>query len=366
MCGIFGFTKPQGDLSEGQMRLLRKSFTHVAKEASVRGEDSTGVALVGTSGTNIYKTLMSSKKAIHTKEWAEVLESINGDTTTVIGHTRYATTGTVNVRNAHPFRYKQIVGAHNGVIYNWDIIKGHKDSMEVDSEVIFSRLSKKQYKTALEGLEGYFALSWVDENPHDLYLARDEDGPIQVAYWRKARVLFWASTEDILKSGLDKAGLNLKTWSLKDGKIYQYHTQAFSNKLKFDTQDLDLPKSFSFDRKYSGYTYSGVYGNDLGDFPCIYCGVFTSSDSGACKECDSMYVAECDMCQKEKLLKELKLDREGYNYLCDKCFQLDADQRLFECCYCGDWFDKKDLTGTAFRICHWCNSGLKGVRYGNL
>jgi len=78
-----------------------------------------------------------------------------------------------------------------------------------------------------------------------------------------------------------------------------------------------------------------------------------------------MYVAECDMCLEEKLLKELKLDRDGYNYLCDKCFQAEG-QYIFECCYCGDWFDKKDLTGTAFRVCHWCNDSLKGMKYGNL
>ena len=360
MCGIFGFTKPRGSMSDEQMRLLRKSLTHIAKEASVRGEDSTGLALVGASGTNIYKTLTSSRKAIRTKAWSEILECINDDITTVIGHTRYATTGTVTVRNAHPFKYKHIVGAHNGMIYNWNKIDGYDDSMEVDSEVIFSRLSKKQYKTALEGLSGYFALSWVDENPHDLYLSRDEDGPIQVAYWKKAKVLFWASTKDILKSGLDKSGLNLKSWSLKSDKIYQYHTQAFNNKLTFDTQSLDLQKS------YKKFSFASEYSYSNHNFPCIYCSAYTSSNTGVCKTCSSLYVAECDYCQEEKYLRDLNLDKDDYSYLCDKCIEKETGY-LFECSFCGDWVDKKDIKA---EICRWCDDKRyikgQGAQYGIL
>lgn len=356
MCGIFGFTKPRGELTEDQIRVLRKSFTRIAEESSIRGQDSTGVALVGSSGVKIYKTLMSSDRAIHTKDWLDILNLIDADTTTVIGHTRYATTGTISIRNAHPFKCGQIVGAHNGVIYNWDRIKGHESNMEVDSEVIFRRLSKKKYKKALEGLDGYFALSWVDENPYNLYLSRSKDGPIQAAYWKKPKILFWASTESILEYGLIRAGLNIKSWGLKHNKIYQYHTQTFDKKPKFTTQKLDLSE---FGGKYKPFGFLSAYDDysfEPESYPCIGCGKTTSSKNGACGDCDAKYISECDMCQSEELLKDLFVNDDG-TYLCRKC-HIEINY-MHECSYCGDYFYENELVGTTFKTCFPCNDELR-------
>ena len=57
--------------------------------------------------------------------WADVNQisennNINNDTISIIGHTRAATTGAVTTRNAHPFSYGSIIGAHNGIIDNWE------------------------------------------------------------------------------------------------------------------------------------------------------------------------------------------------------------------------------------------------------
>ena len=133
----------------------------------------------------------------------------------VIGHVRLATHGDINVRNAHPFNIGDVVGAHNGVIYNYNkIARTFNKSVEVDSEVIFASLNRVEKEKAFENLDGDFAVSWAKDSNNILYLAREDSRPIQVAYWKKARVLFWASTKSILDNSLKSAGLKLKTHSL--------------------------------------------------------------------------------------------------------------------------------------------------------
>lgn len=75
----------------------------------------------------------------------------------VAGHTRFATRGKVNRRNAHPFRYGRIIGSHNGIC-------DAPQKFRVDSEYLFSALNKARgdYQKGLENISGYWGLSWFD------------------------------------------------------------------------------------------------------------------------------------------------------------------------------------------------------------
>ncbi len=75
----------------------------------------------------------------------------------VAGHTRFATRGKVNRRNSHPFRYGRIIGSHNGMCEA-------PSKFQVDSEHLFWALNKARgdYQKALEGISGYWGLSWYD------------------------------------------------------------------------------------------------------------------------------------------------------------------------------------------------------------
>ena len=81
----------------------------------------------------------------------------------IAGHTRFATRGKVNRRNSHPFRYGRIIGSHNGMC-------DAPNKFQVDSEYLFWALNKKRgdYNKALDGIGGYWGLSWFDGE--DFYL----------------------------------------------------------------------------------------------------------------------------------------------------------------------------------------------------
>lgn len=78
------------------------------------------------------------------------------------GHTRYATQGAINKRNAHPFRSGHIVGSHNGMV-------NAPAKFEVDSEYLFDKIFTDGYK-GLESIGGYWGLAWYDTKEQHFYL----------------------------------------------------------------------------------------------------------------------------------------------------------------------------------------------------
>lgn len=73
----------------------------------------------------------------------------------ILGHTRFGTRGKNVERNAHPFCYGDVVGAHNGVVDS-------PVTYEVDSQYIFDRLAQcgGDYQSAIGNLSGSWGLWW--------------------------------------------------------------------------------------------------------------------------------------------------------------------------------------------------------------
>lgn len=150
-----------------------------------RGYDSAGVALLQNSQIRIHKKQgkVSNLEA----------ELANKDQTakTGIGHTRWATHGEPNDRNAHPHlsQSERFCLVHNGIIENYESIKqillekGYTFSSDTDSEVLVNfidDIQKHKGCTALEAVrlaltkvEGAYAIVVIDnENPDQLIAAR--------------------------------------------------------------------------------------------------------------------------------------------------------------------------------------------------
>lgn len=175
MCGIVAYI---GD--QDAFPLIIKGL----KRLEYRGYDSTGVS-VHDQGLKVYK------KAGKVADLVAAVEGQQIKGTVGIGHTRWATHGEPNDRNAHPHfsANKSLSIIHNGIIENYDTIKeqllskGYSFVSDTDTEVLITFIEdiKKQnnvdleqaVRSALHAVEGAYAIVILDEeNPDQLIAAR--------------------------------------------------------------------------------------------------------------------------------------------------------------------------------------------------
>ena len=268
MCGIYGMAKQPNQQSKKQLKKAQRVLKEIAIKSEQRGQDSSGLAVVGEVESQIHKSLLKSSKFVNSKEWTNSMKSLPSRHI-YLGHTRFATSGEISIENAHPFKVGRTIGAHNGCLSNMYSLKTKLDKVcEVDSQLIFKAIdSTENIQTAVDYLRGDFALSFVKDTYNILYLCRELNRPLSVAYWKEARILFYASKEEFIEKALLKAGLSsVDVIDLEKNRLYAFDI------LKFDSKQTNVDKSdFEFESqryytfgssvnyKYNHYNY---YYND--------------------------------------------------------------------------------------------------------
>jgi len=169
MCGIFAY-KGNGNAAEIVLNGLKK--------LEYRGYDSWGMAFKQDSKINIIK------RVGRIGDFRENFPKSH----LAIGHTRWATHGSVTEANAHPHlsNNKKIFVIHNGIIENYAelkeslIKKGYKFKSETDTEVIPNLIQENMkssgfedaVKKALKRLEGSFAIAAINNDSENVVAAR--------------------------------------------------------------------------------------------------------------------------------------------------------------------------------------------------
>ncbi|UTH16692.1 glutamine--fructose-6-phosphate transaminase (isomerizing) [Macrococcus epidermidis] len=175
MCGIVGYIGTQ-DAKEILLKGLEK--------LEYRGYDSAGIAVRNGEDVRVYK----EKGRI-----AELRKAVDStfESTTGIGHTRWATHGVPNRENSHPHQSEsgRFTLVHNGVIENYEQLKeeflsGVTFKSDTDTEIIvqlvehFSKQgldTEKAFTEVIKLLHGSYALGLLDsENPDVIYVAKNK------------------------------------------------------------------------------------------------------------------------------------------------------------------------------------------------
>ena len=213
MCGIVGYVGPQqaeNVVVEGLRRL------------EYRGYDSAGVALV--VGGRIASEKRAGKIANLDKALAD---NPLPEATTGIGHTRWATHGAPNDRNAHPHLGQEgrVALVHNGIIENFAVLRaeveaaGHELRSETDTEVAAHLVEAavaagatltEAMQLVCRRLEGAFTLVAVDAQDPDRVVAARRNSPLVVGLGEGENFLasdvaaFIEHTREALELGQDQ------------------------------------------------------------------------------------------------------------------------------------------------------------------
>ena len=176
MCGIVGYS--------GNRKAL-PILLEGLKSLEYRGYDSAGISLKTEKGIQTIKT---KGKII---DLITLITESNIDTSATIGigHTRWATHGMPDTKNAHPHTTEHVALVHNGIIENYREIetflnsKGLKKQTETDTETIallieFYLKEKMDFKDAfieaVKRLKGSFAIASISQTDNYIMIAKHE------------------------------------------------------------------------------------------------------------------------------------------------------------------------------------------------
>jgi len=180
MCGIVGMVNGHPVARDLVAALGRLEY---------RGYDSAGVAVAGP-GFLVHKVTGPAAGL------RPVLDATAPAGRAGIGHTRWATHGRAEARNAHPHEWGGVAVVHNGIIENHDALRaalsarGHVFASDTDSEVIPHLMAEAIAEgqdaldalvAACEALEGAYAIAAVTEAAPGRLLVARRGSPLVVA-----------------------------------------------------------------------------------------------------------------------------------------------------------------------------------------
>jgi glucosamine--fructose-6-phosphate aminotransferase (isomerizing) len=162
-----------------------------------RGYDSSGVALLNNDTLNLYK---KQGKVVELENFTEGKDTKGN---IGIGHTRWATHGAPNDKNAHPHYSgsNKLAIIHNGIIENYASLKaemitrGHVFESETDTEVLIHLIEDIQQKAnvtleeavriALNEVIGAYAIVIISKENPDLLIAAKKSSPLVIGIGEK-------------------------------------------------------------------------------------------------------------------------------------------------------------------------------------
>lgn len=182
MCGIVGV------LGEHEAAPL---LVEALKRLEYRGYDSAGIATVNEGTLDrrraVGKLVNLSDLLVH-----DPLPGKSG-----IGHTRWATHGEPNTKNAHPHQSGPVAVVHNGIIENYKELRAelarHQITPETDTDTETVALLTHHYmkqgmshvdaaRACLARLDGAFALAFLFDGEDDLIVAARKGSPLAIGH----------------------------------------------------------------------------------------------------------------------------------------------------------------------------------------
>lgn len=208
MCGLVGIASTKV-LTEHDQQL----FSTLLIVDTLRGPHSTGMFSVNSKGVHNLKGAMAGYDFVTTRRYTQSTANKQGFSSlgnkVLAGHNRYATVGSINAVNAHPFEHGPITMMHNGTLKSQDPLL-NANMFDTDSECIaynLSQVAPNEVNNVVSKLHGAFALCWYDTRDDSLNFIRNAERPLYLStnnYEGPSRVM-WASEPAMLSLVCDRS-----------------------------------------------------------------------------------------------------------------------------------------------------------------
>ncbi len=238
MCGIAAVLLYPTERPPEMWSEIRRSFTDNLLFNEERGRDASGIAVLkqGASAA-VFKLPIPASEFVKRPLYTKILNSINAQTTLILGHTRHPTKGNpANSSNNHPIQAGDVIGVHNGHIDNDDLLFANcncERKGEVDSEVIFSLLWHElegafgdveltAVQANLQKLEGKFVILAGDQRQPNKLLVVKQSNPLSLHYHPEWQALIFSSRYIFLRKTFGRAVLHER---LSSNKIFIFDAE---------------------------------------------------------------------------------------------------------------------------------------------
>ena len=198
MCGIYAYINFDETDAHDSTAICLKGLKYL----EYRGYDSAGI------GGLVDGKITSLKKAGKIQSLKEAIQEKNLRFHPIIAHTRWATHGMPNEKNAHPHfdQKRTLVLVHNGIIENHLAVKKELENQgiifysETDSEVIAQLIAylyqnnlKRAVMQALKQLQGSLAIALIHVDYPKQIIAASRSSPLAIGISQHKREAFISS-----------------------------------------------------------------------------------------------------------------------------------------------------------------------------
>ena len=263
MCGIVGYIgvdKKGVEVVLGGLQALE-----------YRGYDSAGIAYLADGAITV------TKQTGRVQSLADSLGTPRPESSTAIGHTRWATHGTPTIANAHPHfnADKSILVVHNGIIENYAELKeslkkqGYTFLTETDTEVIPHLLDyyakevdsfEEAFRRTLDQLRGAYGLVVMTSREPDVLYAARLGSPLVLGITNDKALIFASDPSALMAHTKQVVYLNDQEYVVaRRGGEYTLHdlTNDAAVERPAETLDYDADKALLGD--YPHFMLKEIY-----------------------------------------------------------------------------------------------------------
>jgi glucosamine 6-phosphate synthetase-like amidotransferase/phosphosugar isomerase protein len=207
MCGLAGVIFGKKRRTQTERDTLTWYFTRLLVLSEQRGPHASGLAWLKRDGDyRLFKRPVTASQLIVDKAFHEMLCEVDNKTTLLMGHTRWRTRGDERKnRNNHPIRVRNVIGTHNGTIYNANYLFRRFNLprfAEVDSEILFrmaatasrsGRLDLNAFRQHLRLCRGQISAIIGSVTDPETVVILKGNKPLEMRYHEKKRAFLYAS-----------------------------------------------------------------------------------------------------------------------------------------------------------------------------